>query len=165
MRSKLLFAALIVVIAACTFPAAASATGYTAQGPTAQVSGTGAGVLSFTGFQPNERTTASAPAAVSLAALHAVVSLERNSDATGRVDYYASATAHGSYTITVTGMSGTVSVGTLTVLPPDREGAVTGGYVGVSAPIILGGIAGGLVLVALAFVLVRRRTLLAKRNV
>jgi hypothetical protein len=164
MRSRLLFAELIVVIAAISFPAAASATGYTAQGPTVQVLGTGAGVLSFTGFQPNERTTASAPAAVTLAALHAVVSLERNSDGTGRVDYSASATAPGSYTITVTGMSGTVSVGTLTVLPPDREGTDTSGHAGDSVAIILGGIAGGLVLLALAFVLVRRRTLLARQK-
>lgn len=165
MRSRLIFAALIVVIAAISFPAAASATDYTAQGPTAQVSGTGAGVLSFTGFQPNERTTASAPAAVTLAALHAVVSLERNSDASGRVDYSASATAPGSYTITVTGMSGTVSVGTLTVLPPDGEGAATMGSTGVSAPIIWGGIAGGLALLALAFVLIRRRITPAKQDV
>jgi hypothetical protein len=60
MRSKLFFAALIVVLAATSIPSAASATGYTPQGPTAQVSGTGTGILSFSGFQPNELTTASA---------------------------------------------------------------------------------------------------------
>jgi hypothetical protein len=97
-----------------------------------------------------------------LASLRAVTSLQRNANSAGSVDYSASATAPGSYTITVTGMSGTVSVGTLTVLPPDGESTM--GVAGISVPIMLGGIAGGLVLLALAFVLIRRRSLLARQN-
>ena len=164
MRSRLLFAAIIAVVAIATLPGAAHAAGYTAQGPSVQVSADGTGTLTFTGFEPNERTTASAPAAVALASIKTVTSMSRPADASGGVDFKAAASEPGSYTITVTGQSGTVSVGTLTVLPADGSASASGTTTNISEPLLWGGAAAGAALFALAFVLVRRRVRLANWN-
>lgn len=160
MRSKLLAAVLISGAAVATTPLQAHAVGYTPQGPSVEVSASSAGVLSFSGFQPNERTTASAPNAVALAALHAVTSMTRIADAEGRVEFSATATTPGSYTITVTSQSGTVSVGTLTVLPADAAPGSTTAEPDLGTPLLWAGIAGVLIIATLAgFLVVRRRRL------
>jgi hypothetical protein len=165
MRSKILIAAIISVVAA-TLPGAAYAAGYTAQGPSVQVSADGTGTLTFTGFEPNERTTAAAPAAVTLASIRTVTSMSRAADASGSVDFRATASEPRSYTITVTGQTGTVSVGTLTVLPVDRDASAKAGgtTTNISEPLVGAGAAVGVALLALAFVLIRRRVRLASQN-
>ncbi len=157
MRSKLLAVVLISGAAVAATPLQAHAVGYTPQGPSVEVSASGSGLLSFSGFQPNERTTASAPNAVALAALHAVTSMTRTTDDAGRVEYAATATIPGSYTITVTSQSGTVSVGTLTVLPADAATGSTTAQPERGAPLVWAGVAGVLVIATLAVVLVLRR--------
>jgi hypothetical protein len=166
MRSKLLIAAIISVVAVTTMPVAAYAAGYTAQGPSVQVSVGGTGTLTFTGFEPNERTTAAAPAVVTLASIRAITSMSRAADASGSVDYAASAREPGSYTITVTGQGGTVSVGTLTVLPADGGASTNVGSTttNIGEPLVWSGAAAGVALLALAFVLIRRRVRLANQD-
>jgi hypothetical protein len=166
MRSKLLIAAIISVVVVNTLPGAAYAAGYTAQGPSVQVSTDGTGTLTFSGFEPNERTTAAAPAAVTLASIRTVTSMSRAADASGSVDFRATASEPGSYTITVTGQSGTVSVGTLTVLPVDGGASANAGgtTMNISEPLVWAGAAAGVALLALAFVLIRRRVRLASQN-
>ena len=163
MFKKVLATGLLAVLAVFAVPAAANA--YETDGPEVTVAPGVAVTLTFTGFDANEPTTASAPDAVTLGVVKVVTSLSRPADASGAVKYTASATQPGTYTITVTGLSGKVAIGTLTVAPTD-SGAGTGANgglpnTGLQAPmLIIWGAAGALALgIALTVVLtiVRRQ--------
>jgi hypothetical protein len=128
MIKKALIAVSIAIFAVFTVSTAANAAGYTADGPSVTVTvGDGPVALSFTGFTPNEPTTASAPDAVTLATVKVVSTASKAADASGAVTYTATATQPGTYTVTVTGQSGAVGVATLTVAPADLGSANGGG--------------------------------------
>jgi hypothetical protein len=118
MFKKALATGLLAVLAIFAAPAAANAY-ETTDGSDVTVAPGVAVTLSFSGFDANEPTTASAPDAVTLGAVKVVTTFSRPANAAGVVKYTASATQPGTYTITVTGVSGKVAVGTLTIAPTD----------------------------------------------
>ncbi|WP_374947014.1 hypothetical protein [Agreia sp.] len=125
--------------------------------------------MTFSGFGANEPTTASAPDAVTLGVVKVVSTFSRAANASGVVSYSVTASTPGTYTVTVTGVSGKVAVGTLTVVPADSgagsgSGADSNGALpntGLETPmLIIWGAAGALALgIALTVVLtiVRRQ--------
>jgi hypothetical protein len=164
MFKKVLATGLLAVLAVFAVPAAANAYEVT-DGSDVTVAPGVAVTLTFSGFDANEPTTASAPDAVTLGVVKVVTTFSRPADSAGVVKYTASATQPGTYTITVTGVSGKVAVGTLTVAPTD-SGAGSGSNgalpnTGLETPmLIIWGAAGALALgIALTVVLtiVRRQ--------
>jgi hypothetical protein len=117
MAKKALVTILLAVLAIFALPTAANAAGYTAQGSSATISAGGVATLTFSGFDAGESTTASAPDAVTLGAVKVVSTASKNANSEGVVQYTASATKPGTYTITVVGASGKTAIGTLTVVP------------------------------------------------
>jgi hypothetical protein len=109
--------------------------------------------LPFTGFAANEPTTATADAAVTLGALKTVVSLGKTANGDGAVTYSASATVPGTYTITVTGFSGSVATATLVVVPLDAAGALPN--TGFNSPLLAIWVSGGALVFGIAMVIVR----------
>lgn len=166
MFKKILATGLLAVLAVFAVPAAANAYEVT-DGSDVTVAPGVAVTLTFSGFDANEPTTASAPDAVTLGVVKVVTTFSRPADSAGVVKYTASATQPGTYTITVTGVSGKVAVGTLTVAPTDSgagSGSGSNGALpntGLETPmLIIWGAAGALALgIALTVVLtiVRRQ--------
>lgn len=124
MFKKALATGLLAVLAIFAVPTAANAY-ETTDGSDVTIAPGQAVTLTFSGFDANEPTTASAPDAVTLGVVKVVTTFSRPADSAGVVKYTASATQPGTYTITVTGVSGKVAVGTLTVAPTD-SGAGSG---------------------------------------
>jgi hypothetical protein len=168
MFKKALATGLLAVLAIFAAPAAANAYETTDGSDVTATPGV-AVTLSFSGFDANEPTTASAPDAVTLGVVKVVTTFSRPANASGVVQYTAAATQPGTYTITVTGVSGKVAVGTLTVAPTDSAAGTGAGSgsngglpnTGLEAPmLIIWGAAGALALgIALTVVLtiVRRQ--------
>lgn len=156
MLKKTLAVGLLAVLAIFAVPAAASAASYgdtgTNAGTVVVISGQSA-TLTFCGFQPGEKTIASAPDGVTFGG-------NGIAGADGCVTYTATSAKAGSYTITVTGASN-ISTGILTVTPADSSGGNgsnadgTLPNTGLETPmLIVWGAAGALALgVALVFVL------------
>lgn len=166
MFKKALATGLLAVLAVFAVPTTANAYEVT-DGPDVSVAPGVAVSLAFSGFDANEPTTASAPDAVTLGVVKVVTTASKPANASGVVTYSAAATQPGTYTITVTGVTGKVAVGTLTVAPTD-SGAGSGSgsngglpNTGLEAPmLIIWGAAGALALgIALTVVLtiVRRQ--------
>jgi hypothetical protein len=120
MKRKTLATALLALLAIFALPVAAAnaVDGYTT-GPDVTIVVNGSSTMTFTGFVPGESTTASAPDNVGLAVVKAVTTATKNADGAGAVSYVATSAEIGTFTITVTGDSGRIAVGTLTVLPID----------------------------------------------
>jgi len=121
MKRKTLATALLALLAIFALPVAAAnaaVDGYTT-GPDVTIVVNGSSTMTFTGFLPGESTTASAPDNVGLANLKAVTTATKNADGSGSVSYVATSGVTGTFTITVTGLSGRIAVGTLTVTPID----------------------------------------------
>lgn len=141
MKRKTLATALLALLAIFALPAAAAnaVDGYTT-GPTVTSVVNGTATMTFTGFVPGESTTASAPDNVGLAAVKAVTTLTKFADGAGSVSYVATSSVAGTFTITVTGLSGRIAVGTLTVTPFDSgaSGNLPNTGFGVPALIIWG---------------------------
>jgi hypothetical protein len=166
MFKKALATGLLAVLAIFAAPAAANAYETTDGSDVTATPGV-AVTLTFSGFDANEPTTASAPDAVTLGVVKVVTTFSRPANASGVVTYTAAATQPGTYTITVTGVSGKVAVGTLTIVPADSASGTgsgsTGGLpnTGLEAPmLIIWGSAGALALgIALTVVMtiVRRQ--------
>ena len=166
MFKKVLATGLLAVLAVFAVPAAANAY-ETTDGSAVTIAPGDAATLTFSGFDANEPTTASAPDAVTLGVVKVVTTASKAANASGAVSYTASATQPGTYTITVTGVSGKVAVGTLTVAPTDSgagSGSGSNGALpntGLETPmLIIWGAAGALALgIALTVVLtiVRRQ--------
>lgn len=126
MIRKALATAALAAVALFAVPVAAQAeeAGYTTQGPAVTAAPGEAVSLTFTGLPANTPSTATAPDAVTLAALKATTA-SKPTDASGSVTYQASATQPGTYTITVTA-GGVVATATLTVVPADTAGGGSG---------------------------------------
>lgn len=164
MFKKILTGGLLATLALFALPATANAASY---GDTGDGTGTSVTVapgevatFAFTGFQPGENTTASAPDAVTLGAIKVVSSASRPAAADGSVKYSVSATEPGSYTITVSSASH-IATGLLTIVPADGAAKVgakdTGSLPNTGAQVntlVIWGASGVLLLgVALLFVL------------
>ena len=127
MLKKSLAVGLLAVLAIFSVPTAANAAPYGDNGSgggTVVIAPGAPATLSFSGFQPGEATTASAPDAVTLGAIKVVSTASRPAGANGAVTYTATATQPGSYTITVTSATN-IATGVLTVVPSD-SGAGSG---------------------------------------
>ncbi len=152
MNRKTIATALLALLAVFALPAAAAhaVDGYTT-GPDVTIVVNGSSTMTFTGFVPGESTTASAPDNVGLAIVKAASMATKNADGAGAVSYVATSAVIGTFTITVTGESGRIAVGTLTVLPIDTAaGNLPNTGFGVPALIIWG--AGGALLFGTAIV-------------
>jgi hypothetical protein len=101
MFKKALATGLLAVLAIFAAPAAANAY-ETTDGSDVTVGPGVAVTLSFSGFDANEPTTASAPDAVTLGVVKVVTTASKPANASGVVQYTAAATQPGTYTITVT---------------------------------------------------------------
>jgi hypothetical protein len=140
MKRKILATTLLAFLAIFALPVAAAnaVDGYTT-GPDVTIVVNGSSTMTFTGFVPGESTTASAPDNVTLATVKAVSMATKNADGAGAVSYIVSSAEIGTFTITVTGDSGRIAVGTLTVLPIDTAtGNLPNTGFGVPALIIWG---------------------------
>lgn len=119
LEMKLKFAATVVAAIALVFggSAAAQAAGYVAQGPSVTITQGEVVAMTFTGFEANTPSTASAPDEVTFAILKAATA-SAPTDADGAVTYRVTSDIPGTYTITVTAGQ-LVATGTLTVVPAD----------------------------------------------
>jgi hypothetical protein len=126
MFKKALVTGLLAILAVFAVPATANAY-ETTDGSDVTILPGQAATLTFSGFDANEPTTASAPDAVTLGVVKVITQFSRPANGDGVVKYTASATQPGTYTITVTGVSGKVAVGTLTVAPTDSAAGTGSG--------------------------------------
>ncbi len=109
--------------------------------------------LPFSGFAANEPTTATADSAVTLGALKTAVPLSKVANGAGAVTYTASATIPGTYTIVVTGFSGSVATATLVVVPLDAASALPN--TGFNSPLLAIWASAGVLIFGIAMVIVR----------
>lgn len=123
MFKKVLATGLLAVLAVFAVPAAANA--YEIDGPAVTTTPGVAATLTFSGFDANEPTTASAPDAVTLGIVKVVSTFSRAANGSGVVSYTATASTPGTYTVTVVGVSGKIGSAALTVVPAD-SGAGSG---------------------------------------
>jgi hypothetical protein len=117
--------------------------------------------LGFTGFAANEPTRAEADSVVTLAAVRVMVSVSKTADANGAVSYEARSDIPGTYTIYVTGYSGSVATAVLTVVPAD-SGSAPGSRplsnTGMQSPLMALWISGGLLMFGIGLVVLRVTT-------
>lgn len=166
MIRKALAVAALAAISLFAVPAAATAAGYTGQGPgTVTVAAGESATLTFSDLPANTPSTATADDAVTLSVLKAGTA-SKPTDANGSVTYTATASETGTYTITVTAGQA-VATSSFSVVVPD-SGANAGSESGLpgtgyDVPLLAIWIGGGAVLLGAAFV-VTMATVRRSRN-